>query len=234
MSQILWYKADAIVGLNDGDKVSQWNDSSGNNNHAVQSAEANKPIYKTNILNGFPVVRFDGNDDYMKFTTALSTIRTAFFVVKAPSAPYAYSPILGHADLYDWHGDGASVKVIDNQYSSLNIRNGSAWVQGVSTLTTNVLIPLTNFKYITFVTADNVNAGRITQDRGNPYRNWRGDYAEIILYDTALTDSDRQAVESYLNNKYFVAPPPSGQPTTKRFGGIPHMNLDVNKGIMRW
>jgi hypothetical protein len=36
---------------------------------------------------------------------------------------------------------------------------------------------------------------------------WAGDIAEIIIYTRALSDSERQAVEQYLQAKYFVAQP---------------------------
>ena len=43
--------------LNDGDPVSTWVDSSGNGHSATQTGTA-RPTFKTNILNGKPVVRF--------------------------------------------------------------------------------------------------------------------------------------------------------------------------------
>lgn len=67
----LWLKADAITGSNDGDSVTTWTDSSGNTNNATQSTAANKPTYKTNIINGNPVVRFDGVDDNLITTSTL-------------------------------------------------------------------------------------------------------------------------------------------------------------------
>lgn len=52
----VWLKADALS-LNDGDPVSTWADSSGNGRDFTGSG-ANRPTYKTAILNGKPVVRF--------------------------------------------------------------------------------------------------------------------------------------------------------------------------------
>ena len=204
MAQILWYKANAIVGLNDGDLVAQWNDSSGNNNHALQSVDSLKPIYKVNILNGLPVVRFDGIDNYMDFTTVLSTIRTAFFVINWIGLDnIQYAPLLGHSSLYDWHGADLVNRIFDATYASANIRNGSGYVNGVLTAPTGMGKPF-SFKYLSIVALNNVNAGKITNDRNLGGRVWRGDYAEIILYNLPLSDTDRQVVESYLYNKYFV------------------------------
>ncbi len=66
-SLVAWYKADQIS-LSDGDPVAQWDDLSGNTRHLVQATGAAKPTYKTAIVNGLPVVRFDGVDDYLRHT----------------------------------------------------------------------------------------------------------------------------------------------------------------------
>lgn len=66
-------KASAITGLNDGDPVSTWPDSSGNG-HDVTAAGTARPLYKTNILNGKPVVRFDGINDLLVSSDNLNKI----------------------------------------------------------------------------------------------------------------------------------------------------------------
>lgn len=63
-----WYKADAITGLSNGAAVTQWNDSSGFVNHAAQATGTNQPTYQTNVINGLPVVRFDGGTDRLVIT----------------------------------------------------------------------------------------------------------------------------------------------------------------------
>jgi hypothetical protein len=57
----LWLRAGDITGLSDGASVSSWPDTSGNNNDASQATPANKPIYKTNRINGKPAIKFTGN-----------------------------------------------------------------------------------------------------------------------------------------------------------------------------
>jgi len=61
----LWLRADTITGLNDGQALTTWLDESGLGNNATQATAANKPLYKTNIQNGRPVVRFDGVNDFL-------------------------------------------------------------------------------------------------------------------------------------------------------------------------
>ncbi len=55
-----WFRADAITGLASGAAVSTWNDVSGNGDDAIQTVNANQPVYVTNAINGQPVVRFNG------------------------------------------------------------------------------------------------------------------------------------------------------------------------------
>jgi hypothetical protein len=94
--------ASAITGLVDGDKVATWVDTGSAMKNATQSVEGAKPTYKTNILNGKPVVRFDGTDDTMVIASSTSSFNflhnaqaTVFIVSKPgvssdPNARYVY------------------------------------------------------------------------------------------------------------------------------------------------
>ena len=56
-----WFSADSIA-LRDGDAVSTWPDTSANGHYAT-ATEGNRPTYR--IIDGVPLVHFDGVDDYM-------------------------------------------------------------------------------------------------------------------------------------------------------------------------
>lgn len=60
-----WFEADGQSFANN-DPVGTLVDQSGNS-HSPTSSGSNRPTYKTNILNGLPVIRFDGTDDYLDF-----------------------------------------------------------------------------------------------------------------------------------------------------------------------
>ena len=65
----LHLKADAGTSTTtDGVTVSSWTDQSGNGNNAT--SPGTQPIYKTNIINGNPVIRFDGGFTYMVLPAA--------------------------------------------------------------------------------------------------------------------------------------------------------------------
>lgn len=77
-----WFKADAITGLNDGDAISTWVDSSVNARDATQ-AGGNRPTFQTNELNGKPGVNFaNGSSQFMEFGTAnIAATGTPFSIV---------------------------------------------------------------------------------------------------------------------------------------------------------
>jgi hypothetical protein len=89
LSPALWLKADALA-LADAAAVSSWTDSSGNARHATQGTGANQPTYRTNIVNGKPVIRFDGSTDHL-VTPALPTAVPAITVVTVAAKRTAWS-----------------------------------------------------------------------------------------------------------------------------------------------
>ena len=62
----LWLKSDEGITKDGGDNVSQWDDQSGNSNHATQSNASYKPVWYDSQLNGYPGIRFDGSDNYLQ------------------------------------------------------------------------------------------------------------------------------------------------------------------------
>ena len=93
----LWLKADAIGGLNNGDQVTTWSDSSSNNYSVSQAIPANKPLYVTSSVNNLPGVHFVDNNDMLIASTNSPFSGTNFaittFVVgkMSDSAPLNYS-----------------------------------------------------------------------------------------------------------------------------------------------
>ncbi len=72
----IWLKCDAGVysdlgttPATDTQSVEQWNDQSGNGRHFTQTTSGSRPVLHTNSVNGLPVIRFDGSDDFMAFAS---------------------------------------------------------------------------------------------------------------------------------------------------------------------
>lgn len=71
----------------DGTAVSAWADQSVNGRNAAQATGANQPTYKTAILNGQDVVRFDGSNDHMTGSAWSFNDEMVFIVMNVRSAP---------------------------------------------------------------------------------------------------------------------------------------------------
>ena len=83
----LWLKADTGVVTDASDLVTEWQDQSGNNHHAIQTNIDHAPI--VGDLGGHPAIRFDGDETFPDFLEVANTEALAitgdissFFVVK--------------------------------------------------------------------------------------------------------------------------------------------------------
>lgn len=69
-----------IAGLSDNDPISTWYDRSRLNNNATQSGTA-RPVYKTSIQGGQPVVRFNGTDSSFNLGTSSALQPSTLLVI---------------------------------------------------------------------------------------------------------------------------------------------------------
>lgn len=72
----LWFRADEIVGLTAGQGVALWDDMSGLGNHAAQATGGAQPTYQPNVVNGLPVVRFNGSSHVLVIAGANAAAAT--------------------------------------------------------------------------------------------------------------------------------------------------------------
>ncbi|MBU1720058.1 MAG: hypothetical protein KKA07_13415, partial [Bacteroidetes bacterium] len=188
--------------------VELWTDRSGMNNNAFQTISAKKPRFIDSVqeINHKPVIRFDGIEDFMEFNE-INDIRTVFFVVKHRTGNQS-APLLGHNISYDFHNTGT---YLFGALTSSNITSGSVFVNGILTPALDILKP-TQYEIISIVASGNLVAQYITNDRNLGYF-WDGDYAEIIIYNQPLDETQRTQVEQYLRYKY--APPVNLGPDIK-------------------
>ena len=230
---VLWLHADSGVVLN-GSTVNQWNDISGNNNNAIQSVVASQPLYisGTPELNNKPVIRFDGTDDVLLINSG-DTVGSAFVVIKwngaLPNFP-AYNSVLTQQN-YTSLPKGlfiAQQGTTDFYTAGTDVMFGinDFYVNGQQTIN---LSPIDEYKIISGVTSVQLQylsdfvIGRFFQFPTF----WNGDIAEIIVYRTQLTPSQRQQVEQYLSDKY--APPVNlGADTIISYGFCP-LKINAHK-----
>lgn len=223
----LWFKADAITGLSDGAAVSTWTDSSANVNSATQASGSLQPLYKTNILNGNPVVRFDGSNDTLATgsNTGLTgnQAMTAFAVFKSTATsgdyPAIFSQNPGTTDLgvsLTLNGNRPGLDFWVDRWRVTTALNNTSFYIISAVKVAGVISPNTSIYNNETLAAGAVegsnNTPNITNNvmklgtlDGTGGRFFAGDVAEIIIYNVALSATDQQNIENYLSIKYAIA-----------------------------
>lgn len=221
----IWLKADAITGLADDAFVATWTDSSGSGRNATQAgADSLKPKYKTGIINGLPVVRFDGGDYLSHSLIASDPIALTMFIVGKKSS--------GVGSMIPWSHRSATTNLIqitceNNTDIVFQLRGSGNSIQQptiTGKTTTNASIITARFNKTgnlhqvwfnggsvatntTDFTGQNFIASLETvgaTNSGSYVAFYNGDIGEIIGYSVAVSDIDRGKVESYLAAKWGI------------------------------
>lgn len=204
----LWLRADAIAGLNDGDVVDEWTDSSGNGNNATQTG-GNRPVYKTDIINGKAVVRFNGSTNYLDITSMNMQPATVFAVVKY-DLPAVNAPFLGNDTNNSFFGYYNNTIYYYSTIANMNVANTTPATFQIITGHAQPFVSNSSIRIDgSPVVSGNYNWGASTFvyiSRRDAER-FKGDIAEILFYNTNLSSTDIIQVEGYLSSKYNIAIP---------------------------
>lgn len=228
----LWLRADKGVTDTAG-AVSGWGDQSGNFNNAQQSTDAQQPALVTDAVNGHPVLRFDGVDDSLVInhspSLAITGDITSFFVVKFDDfatfrAVWAKTNVNFPAptDFYTLPDSGVPRLLRGNGGGSLASVDGvTAPIAGEFALigfdmTGTIMRQFFNGELngeadVVVLTGDS-GAPLYIGTRGDQFTRMKGDIAEVILYDAALSEEDRATVTTYLTNRYAIGSQPVEPP----------------------
>ncbi|MDB5185269.1 MAG: hypothetical protein JWN38_1077 [Candidatus Saccharibacteria bacterium] len=203
---VAWYDASQITGLADGDAVAQWNDLSGNGNHAVQATGANKPTYKTNIQNGKPVVRFNGTTTVLARTlgVALTAPYTIVVVGRASQGVSANECFVSGGNSTFLSGRTTGRYAIQSgspgfaQQSNNLVTKTNAFVLVIGTFSTTPIVRVSGIdgavgSWASVANMSNIYLGAVTNA---DYLN--GDLAEVIVYNRVLTSGEVTQLETYL------------------------------------
>ena len=206
--------------------IARIDDKSGTGRHVTQSTGSYRPIRKLAQQNGLATAKFDGVDDAMSGVLNLgrsgNPAFSVFWVCKKLVA--GGGCVLGWGDvfvalassgIYDdgstiaWAYAGSNQYYISaigtasfHQFSSLKSAGqisttSTVRKDGVSVATSGHSTNTPNITDSPFV------IGRLANYLANKLN---GHIGEVLVYDTKLSDADRDSVESYLNTKWFVEP----------------------------
>lgn len=230
----LWLKADAGITAVNG-AVSEWADQSGQGHHAAQGTSSYRPAVATSAL-GMPVVRFDGSNDGLSFNMPINGLEgiTIFLVGNNNSATQN-----GGTSIYDspaicWTEFASWGYVFLSPFqTNVNWRFGTTVAQNnlhryprpasignkytITTLMKNADVEtlyidrsmaaqISDKNFPLAGVGDAAWLGRSPRTSSAWYN---GDLLEVLVYTTALSDADRQAVETYLHQKHLANQPPA-------------------------
>jgi hypothetical protein len=227
-----WFKADALVGLANGAPVSDWPDLSGNGADATQANPIQQPSYVTGAINGLPTVHFsNANSNYLAFPRLVQDDFTIFCLFRTSQG-------YGTGNLY-CQGAGlvnGEVSGVTTDFGSCLFTNGQVCAgTGSPDVAVNSTPGFNDGKphVMTFrrtessgkveLFVDGVSMGSVTGSTSALMAPQRlvlgaqqtmiyflnGDIAEVVIYDSALTDADRASEESHLQYKYGMLPKPA-------------------------
>lgn len=219
----MWLSADTGITLM-GSNIQQWADRSGNGKNAIQNTPLDQPLLITNvnILNGFPVVQFNGTSARMLVDSNLN-LGSVFVVLNwNGGSTFTEENCILSRQVYvpgsRFKARGAGFQSMYADYVEVFNTASRTFINSIQTLS---FAPLVNYKILSAtifpLSFPNLVIG---MEESTTFRAWEGDIAEIIIYSDSLTPAQRQQVEQYLSNKY--APPVNlGSDVTVNYGFCP-------------
>ena len=217
-----WYNAD--VGISGTTSITQWTDQSRNNKHVTQTANTFQPSLNTasSALNFHRSIELDGDRDHLDTTGLLSSNTadmTVFVVLSMDTSAGTYNKPWG----FDTESTNPGLAflstgqalIYDSSFRFFNVGQSVPFSE-LFIHTSALDYPGTDgssFSYLngeensTSIVVENSHLGTGNFDLGGSHiadEDIDGRLAEFILYDTLLTSTQRQQVESYLAIKYGV------------------------------
>jgi hypothetical protein len=201
-----------------GDAVVEWRDRSGNGRHAIASSSPTdrRPLLRagTDGLNGHPVLRFDGTNDFFR-TASISPALTQPFTL------FTLSRKIGTAT--------TALNVVDSRTSGTNTMTQGYWTnttQARINAGSNLTLAITQTDFTILRGIFDGTSSSLAANGGTPAtgsvgtravdgftvgasRNsdgfLNGEIAEVIAYSGVLNTAERRIVENYLSARYGIA-----------------------------
>lgn len=236
-NNVLWLSAESGVFNNAGstpaantENVQQWNDRSGNGRHATQATVGNRPNLQTNVLNGYPVVRYSAANNDRMASTGLATANSAsvFVVARYTTLPSPNPGLVQGTPAGLAYTSDAAQKSVGMWVASGNTRLWGRGVQsnGIQRQISQVTPIAANTTYL----MNSVYGGTVIQQYVNNgvsgsetydgtllswtdmaigaqhgTESWNGDIAEVTVYNTNVNDAQRIIIANYMAAKYGLA-----------------------------
>lgn len=226
----LWFRADAGI-TQSGGTVSQWSNQFGSGTAATQTTASHRPKFIAQAVNGKPALQFDGINDRLRFTLPVNGLSELTIVLVSANLDNENGGPDGRENAaICWpENSGWGTVHLSPFRSAVRMRFGTGGpnnlpsytrptpLQSGFSLTSAVKKGTQNWMYVNGSQVL-VNSGQWNLLGGNSStgqlgegapagQNFFGQIAEVLVFNRALTDTDRVQVERYLSDKYFGSSP---------------------------
>jgi Glycine rich protein len=211
---VLWLDATDPAGTGvqpeNNSTLASWVDKSGLGNNVTQATTANQPTYVRGVVNGNPVVRFDGVSDSLQNSafTALGTSNVSFWLVErnlsdsGAGAPFSFNSGPGSGIIFQNNGglqpltDGNNSVVYTSATARIDFFNRTNTGSGATGYINGSYVAAQDNYTGTYGTTFAVGVRLLS----TLYTS--GDICEILIFTGTPTSTQRQQVESYLAAKW--------------------------------
>lgn len=209
-----WWKTESLVSPSNGVEISDWPDASGNARTATPVNASNHPTYRTNVVNSRPACEY--NADVLDFgSTSFGTSHTLMFAFRTIGSFSGDGYVLlgNQLGVYGLYIDGSNVYYSTHIGGFVTVAHG-----GYAAATTYIYEIVRNDTTVKFYkNGSQIGTTQTLASNTSLTLQYLGGFnnvgvfqygpdsmycAETIAWDTGLNDTDRVAMESYLNTRF--------------------------------
>jgi hypothetical protein len=241
----LHLRADREVETTPEGLVTRWGDTSGRGHHATSPAPELAPLKKLEGLGGRPAVQFAGERQFLHLAGRVVAGKEAtIFAVATDRGAGSHREILSN-----WNGAAGNsttslfvgttgkglVRVSDDFTTAGELTDPAGpFVLTVSLGNQGVAVWQNGRELArrsTNISPRNLETAWVVGQQGNIQGEyWKGELAELIVFDRELTDAEREAVGRYLLSRYDIpAEEPPPEPVDLGLASLCHVLLNTNE-----
>lgn len=216
----LWLRSDLGITKDASDFVSTWADQSGAARDATQAGPTDvQPKWVANVLNGFPTLRFDGNDKLATGAFSLGPLTVLMVATGQSGAGFFWARSTGAAVSDTLYGSTNSTIYVDRSGTISGKDYAALWGQFTGAKLLTVQFGGTHASHVLRVNgAEVATTDTFANDPGAAVVSNKlciaarddglvaaaCDVAEVVVYDTALASPELTQVEEYLRHRYLL------------------------------
>lgn len=224
-SNLVWLSSDQVSGITDGTNLSSWNDISGNGNNFTQPNSSYTPIYKTNIVNGKPTVRFNKTNGRLRktnFTTFPSTAITEIYVninTESSDGILSYASSAHNNDFLLFSSNNLRIYRATHRTSGVSFNDNSWHIGQTSWKSSGGELEVwkdgnrgyTNTGHRTGTSITSGGCLSLAGEQDAPDASYQssqahfGDFTEVLVFNTYLNETQHIIIANYLSAKYNIA-----------------------------